>query len=190
MRGMGHYLRDLRRRTAEIIPATISEIIGSGVYRVTLDRTGGTARATVAQPGVTFKVGQAVRVNRIDSSGAAPNGGLVIMGPAFLANRSDAPSYSTTTTRTAETVSRIMSGGETVERVTLTAGGAAVTVLIYGSGLTSAPTYGHAGITDDVAQVITSSLITIVVEAAGGTPDGLYSLTVAGMEIPNFFSVV
>ena len=187
---LGSYLRGFRRRTAELHPGTIAEIIGGGVYRVTLDRTGGTMRASVSQLGAVFKVGQSVLLSRIDTSGAAPNGGWVILGPSALQNRSDAAPYSTTSVRTGATVSRIMSGGVDVSRITLVGGGAAAVTSIYGTGFTADPTYGHAGITNDIPVVRTSTLITIQVEASGVTPDGLYSLTVGGMEIPDFFSVI
>lgn len=49
MSQFGKYLRDWRRRTAETIPGTITESLGSGTYRVRLDRTGGTVRASAAR---------------------------------------------------------------------------------------------------------------------------------------------
>lgn len=187
---LGGYLRGFRRRTAELHPGTVDEIIGGGVYRVLLDRTGATTRASVSQAGATFRVGQSVLLSRIDASGVAPNGGWTILGPAAIQNRSDAAPYSTTRSKAAGTVSLITSGGVEVSRITLTAGGAAVTVVINGTGFTSDPTYGHTGITNDVGVSRTATLITIQVKAALAVPRGLYSLTVAGMVIPDFFSVV
>jgi hypothetical protein len=78
----------------------------------------------------------------------------------------------------------------TLKRLSLV-GGAPVPVVIYGERLTGTATYPHAGITDSVAQSVSSgAALSIVPQADGTVPPGRYALTFAGVAIPDFFEVI
>lgn len=77
------------------------------------------------------------------------------------------------------------------EPLRLTAGGASASLTISGTGFESGDEieYGHAGITDASAASITSTQVTLSVQASGAVPVGLYSLTYNDITYRNVFDV-
>lgn len=75
--------------------------------------------------------------------------------------------------------------------LSLARGGAAKTLYLGGVAFTSSDTISYTtGITDSVAPVITSTLITLTLVASiGATPSDFYSLTFNGTTFRNIFSV-
>lgn len=180
MHPLRRYFRDRTRSTADARQAIVLSAPSATEYAVELVDTGRTINAVVPKGLAALSAGQRVTVAPLGASGIG-NGRYHIVSSHPLVQTSATPA---TSTKSAETVTLIAP-----EPVTLVNGGAAVEVLIYGVGLATAPTYGDAGITDDVAQVITATLITLHVKASGGMAAGRYSLTVAGVTISNFFEV-
>lgn len=190
----GKYQRRLLRMKAAVFAARIVAFRADADYDVVLVDTGGEVVASRGDIGVGLTPGQIVFVTRTDASGRGVGSGYVIISypPSSSRNSSFAQPFETTNSRTGTTLSRVTSSGVDVTRVTLTAGGAAKAIQFDGTGLSSGATYGVAGITDDIAQVLTGTTrLVIQVEAAGGTTPGLYDLTLPGYgTIPDFFSVI
>lgn len=185
---MGDYLKGLAKRKGEFRKAKVVRLLDDGSYECVLDDTGGTVRADAGSNVVNLVPLQQVVLSSLEASGRAIGGGWVVVSYPRVSVGLGAP-VSGTTALAGESVSRIMVAGVEVSSVILVVAGAVVTILIYGTGLTSAPTYGHASIVNHAAQVITATLITLQVKANAGTPLGRYTLTVAGVVIPNFFAV-
>lgn len=185
------YLRGMAKRKAETRFAEVDAVRSDGNYWLLDGATGERFIATPGTVGGTLSKGQTVTVSKPDGSGRSSGTGYSIIGVQTTNGRNSSLTSRVTdeNTTSAESLARIVSGGVTVTSVQLVKGGAAVTVLLYGVGLATAAVYGDAGITDNVAQVITSTLITIQPKASGGMAVGRYSLTVAGVTIPNFFEV-
>lgn len=188
----GDYLRGAFRRLSGAVRGTIVSKKADGGYVVQREDTLANVIAQRGDVSGEFSIGQFVTLSIPDRSGATAGTGYTIIARQTTNSRSTslASRFSNQVNNPAEAIARITVGGVTVRKVQLTHGGAAVTILIYGSGLATAAVYGVAGITDNVAQVITSSLITIQPIASGGTALGKYSLTVAGQVLANFFEVV
>lgn len=79
----------------------------------------------------------------------------------------------------------------TPEPRTLTRGGAPAALVVAGNGFASDATiaYGHAGITDAVSPVITSTSITLSVQASGAVPLGYHPFTLNDILYRNVFDV-
>lgn len=176
----GDYLRGLVQRTADNRRARIVAAISSNEYSAVLLDTGGTVRVTAVRGMQTLAAGAIVLIAPIASAGI-PNAGYVIQSVTSLLQPTSVP---VSASLAAEIPTRIDS-----DPTTLVKGGAGVEVKIYGANLSTAPTYGDPGITDDVAQVITATLITLRPKASGGMAVGRYSLTAGGITFPNFFIV-
>lgn len=181
VRDLGGYLKDYRQRTSEIVQARVKSTPIGGKMTCVLVDTGAEVTVNVNQPVI---VGQSVLLLNGDGSGRYRNARYV-----FLALGSSEGTSTTAVplaqghTRSNGTISSIP------ERVDLVAGGSHVPVLIYGTGFTAAPTYGNTNIVNHAAAVVTSTLITLQVKANVACPDGLYTITLAGVVIPGFFSV-
>ena len=180
----GNYLDGLVRSRSETRDAIVTVALVNGRYTVTDPVTGGTYKAATSLT-TAIAVGKRVVVRHNASgrsTGRVPeiigvsqdSGNGVVSGELAL----DAPVTGETVTRMPELP------------VTLVAGGAATVVTIYGVGLSSAITYGDAGITNDAAQVTSDNAITIRPKASGAVAKGRYTATVAGVVIPDFFEVV
>lgn len=188
----GEFQRERERKKSTTFRARIEGVNPDGSYQVQREDTGQIVRAEWGNRSIALAVGQYVVAMRTDMSGSTHNVGNIILHPHSTNSRnsSDSQRYTNDVRHVAATVSVIKSGGVIVSRVTLHKGGAAVVVLIHGENFSADPTYGNAGITNDIAVVRTSTLITIQVEASGGMAVGLYSLTVGTHVIPDFFEVV
>lgn len=180
----GNYLDGLARSRAETRDAVVTAALVNGRYTVTDPVTGGTYKAATSLT-TAIPLGRRVVVRHNASGrsmGRVPeiigvsqdSGNGVVSGELAI----EAP-------QVAETVLQLPE-----IPVTLVAGGAATVVTIYGSGLSSAVTYGHASITNDVAQVTSDVAITIRPKASGAVPLGRYTATIAGVVYPDFFEVV
>jgi hypothetical protein len=189
--GLGPYLRGLVRRKAPAGRGIIASFVSPGVYMVTLETSKWPVRATVAQAGATFAIGQVVWLMQSDATGATQNTEYIIGGLANSTskNASVNQGYETTPFVLAPSVSVI-----SPNPCPLVHGGAAVTVSIRGVNFTKAPTYGNALITNSIPAVVTSTLITINPVAALGLAPGLYDLTLEpltsySLTVPRFFVV-
>lgn len=183
----GRYLSGLVRRTTQNVSGIVTESLGNNEYMVRLNHTNGEVRAGLGQAGISLAIGQAVVLTSVDATGRAPGAGYVISDYPTLGNKNAGvitQPFAATVAKNAETLVKI-----SPTSVSLTAGGAAATILAYGTNLSSAAVYGHVSIVNDVAQVTTATLITLQVKANGGCPAGRYDLTVAGVTIENFFEV-
>jgi hypothetical protein len=177
-------VREAFRRRAETRNAKITTSHGSGKYTVTYIDTGGAVTAWSAQPSDTYAVGKIVLV-RSDRSGRRHGGELLILGYSQSSDNGVAlRDLSTETEKTAETVTELPA-----MPVSLVVSGPSVVVTIYGVGLSTTPTYGSADIDDDASPVVNADHIILTVKANGSCAPGRYSLTVAGVTIPNFFEV-
>jgi hypothetical protein len=186
----GPYLRGLLRRSSEGMRGEIVARLPSGDYTVLLEERDNQITASVLTPGVSYTVGQVVKLSRGDGARRVVGDGYTIDGLAAAGarNSSLAARFRATKTRTQATVAGIKVAGVFAESCDLVAGGAAVAILIPGNGFTVAPTYGDAGIVNDSAATVTDTLITLSVKATTAAI-GRYSLTVAGVVISEFFHV-
>lgn len=185
----GDYLRGMLRRSAETVRATAVERQANGDWLFRLDDTGGEVVASLGTLGVSLTASQAVLLTRTDASGRGIGGGYVFFGfpPTAARNESLAHRYTQSNDKTGTTVSKTPD-----LPVVLVAGGSAVVVEIYGTGLAEGATYGHASIVDHAAQDDHggTTRLTLTVKANGGTPAGRYSLTLPGFgSISDFFEV-
>lgn len=187
----GEYQRERERKKSTTFRARVESVNADGSYMVRREDTGQTVRAEWGNRSVALAEGQYVVAMRTDLSGATHGIGNIILHPHSTNSRnsSDSQRYTNDVRHVAATVSCIKSGGVIVSRVTLVKGGAAVVVVISGENFSADPTYGNAGITNDIAVVRTATLITIQVEASAGMAVGLYSLTVGTHVISGFFEV-
>lgn len=193
MRGdWGQERRDRERKKSSAFRASVAAVNSDGSYQIRREDTGVTVKAQRGDISLALSIGQVVTAMRTDMSGATAGSGYVILAPvttnslsASLAHR-----FTDNIRNVTQTVSIIKVAGVIVQSITLQKGGAVITALIYGENLTTAPTYGDAGITNHVAPVVTSALITVQVKASAGMAVGRYSLTVAGVVMSNFFEVV
>jgi hypothetical protein len=80
--GLGPYLRGLVRRKAPAGRGIIASFVSPGVYMVTLETSKWPVRATVAQAGATFAIGQVVWLMQSDATGATQNTEYIIGGLA------------------------------------------------------------------------------------------------------------
>lgn len=185
-RDLGLLLRQQARQNAPTIYAYVSEVLAEpDTYRARLADTNGVVRFAVPA-GITLRIGQAVLLAKPDASGRMRNTAYVYVGPALLTARNTTTllPYTETVSQEAGTVTLIPA------QIELEVGAASVSFSIRGVGFTAAPAYGHAGIMNASPAVVTSSQITVDVEASGAVPPGTYSLTIAGVEYPDFFIVV
>ena len=181
-------VRDLRERdraTAELRNGVIVAIVAGGKYDVRMDDTGGIIR-TESLITATLAVGKGVVV-RFDSSGRASNKALGIVGLSTF-GENGAPGRRLMTEATSVSAGTISALPPLP--VVLKKGGSQEKRTIFGSGFTAAATYGNAEIVNDVAQVVSSSMIVISPRATSSCALGRYSLTVAGKTISNFFEVI
>jgi hypothetical protein len=191
MTPFGQYLRGLIRRKSVAGRGIIASMVSADVWMVTLEASKWQVRATSATPGASYVVGQVVWLMQSDASGATQNTEYIIGGIANSTSRNASVNegYETTPYILAPTVSVI-----SPNPCNLVHGGGAVAVTIRGVNFTKAPSYGNALITDNVAPVVTSTLITIQPKALIGLAPGRYDLTIEpgspyAVTVPKFFIV-
>ena len=178
----GRYLRDFRRRTAETRNGAVTAALGDGRYTVRLHDTGASVNASALQA-VTLAVGNPVMV-RQDASGRARGSAFLIVGKLQDSDSGLLTGVNASTENSAaETITELPD-----LPVQLVANGDSVRVVIFGSDLLTAATYGHASITNGSGQEI-DGRSAVLHPVAGAVPAGRYSLTIAGVTIPNFFEV-
>lgn len=178
----GEALKGMFRRRAQIFLGEVVSLRPNGDYRVVLHDTQGEVTATPLTVGANFTIGHAVLVTRPDAAGRGVGNVYSILGLAGSGARNI-------------TLAGRVTEGHEATGVTITSiepiptslaiGGAEVVVSIRGTGFTAAPTYGHTGIVNHVAPVVTATLITLQIKANGGTPAGRYSLTLGAIVMPN-----
>lgn len=190
MKPIARFYSDERRSQAETVTAKVDKPANDqfGNYLCTILATGKQIRAGVSgNITAALEAGQIVILGRTDRTGWSKNTGYIILGlaPAWMKGASETPPISEIRPKPGMSVSLI-----TPKPATLRAGGAAVTVEIYGTGFTVAPTYGSTNIVDNSAAVVTSTKITLSVKANEATTPGVYSLTLGGVTYSDVFSVL
>jgi hypothetical protein len=187
-RQLGLWVKNYIRRTSEIVRVRIVGQLDSGEYDCTLVDTTGSIRA-VCHPSLEPADGETWVAARIDGSGRANAARFSLIAPA--------PTQSTNVTEFPgddsedyEAISiAIIPDRAYLQR---SAPFTPATFTVYGSNLTGvAVSYGHMWITDAASPVITDSSVVLSVRCHPATQPsvGRYSLTIGGIEIPDFFDV-
>jgi hypothetical protein len=189
------FLRKFRANTSETFKGQIISIRPDGNYDVQHSRTGGRLIAAASAGSTYLAPGQLVTVAKPDASLRSTGGEFSIVGVQTTNIRnSSLVQFSNEQSTTAESLTRIVRAGVDVEFVSLTRGGADVPLSVYGDQLSTTATYGDPGITDNVGQSILDIgfgfRLSIDPKASGAMAPGRYALNVAGITIPDFFSVI
>ena len=184
-REVGLYVGDLIGRRAETRTGHILSENADLTYEVRDTATDHIYRASRVNLSDRYAPGTAVLIGYPSGSKRMSNSGLVIMGraPQALRNASG-------TTRDGETV---VLAGISIARITPRPVSIPRTqnraLTIYGTGFTVAPTYSDAGLTNFAAPVITSTQITLSIQAGGAMAIGFYNLTLGSHQVANVIEV-
>lgn len=179
----GKYLQNLIRRSDPIRKGLVVTA-AHPTYTVKIVDTGATITATAGNAG-PYLVNEEVLLQTGGSGRYARSAFVIIGNSQGVDNGAIVPAPDVKSEKSGETITQLPA-----YPVQLAAGGAVQRFSIFGERLSTTPTYGVGGITNAVAPAIDPSVIQFQVQAAGGTTPGLYSLTVAGKTIPDFFEVI
>lgn len=166
---VGSFLDDRQFRSADVRDATITSYEGNGVYVCQILDTGASVRAIAAVNLGLLDVGTHCVIAPMAAGGAANAQWRIVTADTATANL---PTVPPRTVGLGPTLARI-AANPTI----LTAGGAAVDVVVEGSGLTAGPTYGDPGIFDWIAPDITSTRVLAHVKALATVAVGTVTTT-------------
>jgi hypothetical protein len=191
MREAANLERFLSGRERASGPTGIATVVGettdgSGDYNITLDDTGFTVRASKGQPTLSLSAGQRVLFSRADASGRFRNTGYTILGfPPSVAKGSSALARSNlSTSKTGAVVTMINPASLSIAPNTNQA------VQIRGVGLDSVTlSYGSSDLTNNVAPIITPTLITLSIHAAALAVLGGFDLAVGSQIFKRYFTI-
>jgi hypothetical protein len=185
---LNELLTGIRRATTENILARVDSAVndGSGDYNCKRIDTGQIIRASVGQPGVSLTPLQLVTIVRLDASGAARNSGYVISGfpNSSTKGSSNIAPTSETNTRTGASVTLLSPASLIINPNTNQA------VLIYGTGLdTVTLDYGSPDLTNNIAPVVTATLITLSIHCAVSPTLGAFDFTIGAKKFLRYFTI-
>lgn len=186
-RDFAKFIRDSTKATAAERLGTITARNANGTYQITDMLSGQVVTVSRRTPRETWPLKTRILYGAADASGRVLGASPVILGHASRDFRGLAGSATAFTTESFF--------GLIVIRVSpmparLTRGGSAVVVTISGRNLVGPVTYSDANVSNDAAQVITATLVTLTIKANPGAGIGLRDITVGSITIPNAIEII